>query len=164
MHSHDGTDGSGLVSHTSLMDIGPDDHHAKDHRHGQDGVDYVHLETDVVGTLGLNHLSPYFWTGKPGELEITRNPQAHDAVVMVKSPDETVYLFYDWYKDGRLEKILTVRDAICVWEEMRFAPYEDEEGNIEEVLVGTHKEIRDVQDADVRYAISTVMQPAPVIP
>lgn len=161
MHAHDGTDGSGLISHTVLTDIGEDDHHNKDHRHGQDGVEKVHLETDVIGTLGMEHLSYILQTGNPGNLQLTRNPNAHDRLVIVKSPDNDTYLFYDWANAGRLNKIITIVGDIATEETLNYGPYIDEKGSVSTVMLGTTKQIKDATDAAIVAMIATVMAPAP---
>lgn len=162
-HNHDGLDGSGIVSHKHLTDMTEDDHHAKNHQHGMDGVDPVVLDTDVSGTLGLEHLSHILFTGKPGELELIRNPDAYDKLVQVVSPDNHVYLFYDWASEGRLAKVITVHGDIAVEENLNYALYTNSEGASEMVMVGTTKYIKDAVDADIQNHISTVMAPAPTI-
>lgn len=161
-HTHDGTDGSGVIKHESLADIGPDDHHPKAHTHGKDDVDYVHLETDVAGTLGLEHFPYVFWTGKPGDLTLVRNPAAHDKLVEVISPDDETYLFYDWTHDGRLEKTITIMGDIAVEENLNYSSYTDEFGVTSDVVTGTTKYIKDASDAMIQESIASVMAPAPV--
>lgn len=102
-HSHDGTDGSGLVSHKHLLDIGPDDHHPKDHRHGQDGVSPVDLGEDVVGTLRLINMTPLVQTGFPGLVKMETDQQGR--VSKIVTTESEIYLTYD--AAGRLETIRT---------------------------------------------------------
>jgi hypothetical protein len=161
MHAHDGTDGSGLISHSVLTDIGEDDHHSKDHRHGQDGIEPVHLESDVVGTLGMEHLSYVLQTGLPGDLQLIRNPDAYDKLVQVISPDNITYLSYDWANEGRLEKTITVYGDIAAEESMTYGDYTDSYGNVTVVMLGTTKYIKDATDASIQAAIAQAMAPAP---
>ncbi|WP_421021343.1 hypothetical protein, partial [Klebsiella pneumoniae] len=114
-HSHDGSDGSGTVSHKHLTEVGPDDHHPKAHYHGEDGVPYVQLESDVVGTLPVENLSYQVWTGKPGKTGLYFDPQLGDRLVYVKSPDDETYLFYDLQND-RLSHTINIVQGIAVWE------------------------------------------------
>ena len=159
-HAHDGEDGSGLISHKSLIEIGEDDHHAKNHQHGQDGVDAINLSTDVIGTLGLEHLGHIWKTGKPGELVLTRNPLAEDKLVRVTSPESDTYLLYDWGNEGRLGTVVTVFKDIAVEEVLNYADYTSSEGETEEVMVGTTKYIRDIQEIDVDELQRITMAPA----
>lgn len=156
IHTHDGVDGSGLISHDVLTNVGEDDHHNKDHRHGQDGIERVHLETDVVGTLGMEHLSYLLQTGSPGDLVLTRNPLAQDRLVKVVSPESDTYLLYDWVHDGRLDTIVTIYGDLASVEKLNYGLYG---GNT--VMLGTTKTIKDATDADVLALIATVMSPAP---
>lgn len=160
-HTHDGEDGSGTISHSVLTDIGPDDHHSKDHQHGVDGVDYVNLETDIKGTMGLEHLSHLFFTGNPGDLKLTRNVKADDKLVRVESPDSTVYLMYDWENENRLKKTLSVYDGIAAVETLTYGEYVNSMGQSEIVMTGTVKEIRDATDAEVQSMITEIMGPKP---
>lgn len=160
-HRHDGTDGSGLISHKHLLDIGPDDHHPKNHRHGQDGVDPVHLETDVVGTLGLEHLPIALFTGVPGEMELVYNPEAEDRLVKVVAPDQTVYLFYDWENEGQLSRAITVRGDVAVIVDLTYGTYVNSEGQEETVLLSRMSRVVDAKDAEVQEWIARVMEPAP---
>lgn len=160
-HTHDGLDGSGLISHSVLVDVGEDDHHAKNHQHGVDGVDYVNLETDVKGTINLEHLSHLFFTGNPGDLTLTRNPLADNKLVVVESPDSTVYLVYDWAHDGRLGKTLSVYDGVASIETLVYGDYLNSLNQVEVVMLGTEKEIRDANDAEVQTIIAQIMAPKP---
>lgn len=47
-----------VTDHNQLNNIGTDDHHTKDHQHGQDGVKLINLETDITGILPLQYLPP----------------------------------------------------------------------------------------------------------
>lgn len=162
MHTHDGTDGSGLVSHKSLTDIGEDDHHNKNHQHGQDGVDFVNLDTDVVGTIGMNNLPIPLFTGREGDVELTFNPLADDKLVIVKSPDDQAFLFYDWENDGRLGKVITIMGEVEVEEILHYGAYVNSQGVTEIVLTGTSKDVRDANDANVALYTEAVMAPKPV--
>lgn len=158
-HSHDGTDGSGLISHTVLTDIGEDDHHAKNHRHGQDGVDAVVLDSDVVGTLGMQHLSVQVWLGRPGTTGLYREPKLGDRLVYVKTPDDETYLFYDLTNEGRLDHTLTIRAGVAAWETMVYGDYINSTGQKEIVLLGTEKNEYDATDDIVRHEIEKVTAP-----
>lgn len=160
-HKHDGLDGSGLISHAVLTNVGEDDHHAKNHKHGADGVDHVNLETDVMGTLGLEHLSHLFFTGEPGKLKMTRNPRAEDKLVKVESPDSQVYLVYDWANGGRLMKTLSVYDGVASIETLNYGNYTNNAGRVEVVMLGTDKVIKDATDAEVQAIIAQIMAPKP---
>lgn len=165
-HTHDGKDGSGLISHTVLTDIGEDDHHAKNHQHGVDGVDLVNLETDIKGTLGVEHLSYLFFTGEPGDLELIRNPLADDKLVKVLSPDSETYLIYDWDNGGRLKTVMAIYDGVATIETFNYGIYTNSFGQTEEVMMGTVKEIRDATDLEVQTIVTNIMapKPAPTMP
>ncbi|MCX7610359.1 MAG: hypothetical protein N2043_02070 [Ignavibacterium sp.] len=154
-HSHDGTDGSGLISHKHLLDVGPDDHHPKNHQHGKDGVDYVNLETDVSGVIGYPHLPHTLWTGRPGLLTLFRNPELEDRVIRAKSPDEDVYLVYD--EEGYLSKVLTIFREVATIETMIWDEYEYTDGTTMKTLMGTDKILKDIQSEEVQDIKNLIM-------
>ena len=158
-HSHDGVDGSGLVSHRSLIDVGEDDHHSKDHQHGVDGVSYVNLETDVIGSLPVENLSYMIWTGKPGSTGLHFDPSIGDKLVYVKTPDDETYLFYDMTED-RLDHTITIMQGIAVWEQLHFSTYINSAGESTIVLGGTEKTHYDATDPMILNEIATIAAPA----
>lgn len=158
-HSHDGTDGSGLIKHGSLIEVGPDDHHPKAHYHGEDGVPYVRLDTDVIGTLPLENLSYQLWTGKPGTTGLYFDPKLGDKLVYVKTPDDETYLFYD-LKNDRLSHTITIVQGIAVWEDMIFDTYINSNGETTTVLKGTEKRHYDANDDVIKNEISLITAPA----
>jgi hypothetical protein len=164
MHTHDGTDGSGRVEHKHLLGIGEDDHHPKNHHHGQDGVDPIRLETDVTGTLPIEHHSPYLRTGLPGNTYLYRNPRAYDKLVRVVTPDSESFLFYDWTAEGRLKRSYEVFGDVVAIEDFYYGGYFTSEGIWEIVLLETTKEIRDIQQDEVEQLRYDCWEDAPVIP
>jgi hypothetical protein len=161
-HSHDGLDGSGLVSHTNLIDIGEDDHHPKDHQHGVDGVSLINLGTDVEGTLSDTHLSHQVWTGKPGVTGLFFDPKIGDRLVYTKTPDDETYLFYDFTHDGRLSHSITIFRGVAVWETLQYGPYVNSRGETEIKMLGTDKKEYDANDIMVIREIEKMTAPAPV--
>lgn len=161
-HSHDGTDGSGLVSHSSLIHIGEDDHHSKDHQHGVDGVSLIDLSTDVKGSLPLDNLSYKLWTGKPGSTGLHFDPTIGDKLVYVKSPDDETYMFYDMAED-RLSHTITIVQGIAVWEKLFFGPYEASTGEVNIVLSGTEKTHYDANDEMILKEIAKITAPSQVV-
>lgn len=157
-HTHDGTDGSGLISHDNLTDVGEDDHHEKDHTHGEDGVSYVNVETDIIGTVPVENLSYQLWTGKPGTTGLYFDPNMDDRLVYVKSPDDETYLFYDLIAD-RLSHTITIVQGIAVWEQMIFGEYINSKGETTVVLKGTEKTHYDASDSIIREEIQKVAAP-----
>ncbi|WP_422661823.1 fibronectin type III domain-containing protein (plasmid) [Paenibacillus sp. EC2-1] len=162
MHSHDGSDGSGLVSHASLTDVGPDDHHPKDHVHGQDGVSFVNLETEVVGTLPIQNLSFQVWTGLPGETAMYFDPKLGDRLVYVKSPDDETYMFYDLVND-RLDHTITIVQGVATLEKFIYSPYTDSSGATTTVLSGTRKTQKDATDDEIVREIESMTAPGKVV-
>lgn len=158
-HSHDGTDGSGLVSHTDLTDIGEDDHHPKDHTHGEDGVSLVDLSTDVTGALPVGNLSYMVWTGKPGSTGLYFDPTIGDKLVYVKTPDDETYMFYDLVED-RLDHSITITQGIAVYEKLYFTNYVTSSGSTEVVLGGTEKTHYDATDPMILNEIAAIAAPA----
>lgn len=158
-HTHDGEDGSGLVSHNSLTEVGPDDHHPKAHYHGEDGVPYVRLDQDVQGTLPLENLSYQLWTGKPGTTGLYFDPTIGDKLVYVKTPDDESYLFYDLVED-RLSHTITITQGIAVWEALIFGEYINGSGETTVVLNGTEKKHYDASDPMIIGEINKVAAPA----
>lgn len=158
-HTHNGLDGSGLVSHTDLTDIGEDDHHSKNHKHGEDGIDKVDLTTDVTGSLPVENLSHQLWTGKPGSTGLYFDPDIGDKLVYVKTPDDETYMFYDLVAD-RLSHTITIVLGIAVWEQMHFAPYTTSTGETTIVLAGTEKTHYDATDPLILNEIAKIAAPA----
>lgn len=158
-HTHDGTDGSGRVNHAHLTGIGEDDHHSKDHRHGKDGVDYVHLDTDVVGTLPMEHMSHRIWTGKPGDTGLYFDPNLEDKLVYVKTPDDETYLFYDFDNEGRLGHTITITRGIAIWEKLIYGEYLNSQGETSIVLSGTEKFHYDAIDSVIQDEINKITAP-----
>lgn len=158
-HSHDGTDGSGLISHSALIEVGPDDHHPKAHYHGQDGVPYVRLDQDVIGTLPLENLSYQMWTGRPGTTGLYFDPSMGDKLVYVKTPDDETYMFYDLVAD-RLDHTINIVQGIAVWEQLIFGDYTNGAGETTVVLQGTEKTHYDATDPMIQNEIAKVAAPA----
>lgn len=157
-HSHDGTDGSGTISHNNLTDIGPDDHHPKNHRHGFDGVDPVDVGTDIKGVIGYPHLPQTLWTGFPGPLRLYRNPEQepfNDTLVRAKGPDEDTYLIFD--DEGYLMKVVTIFREVATIEYLLWDDYEYADGMEMRTLMGTDKEIKDIQDEEVQQIRNEIM-------
>lgn len=158
-HSHDGDDGSGLVSHMHLTDIGPDDHHPKDHQHGVDGIAPVNLTTDVVGTLGTQFMSHQVWTGRPGQTGLFFDPKLDDKLVYVKTPDDETYLFYDKV-ENRLSHTITIRRGVAVWETLIFGEYINSKNQSTIVLKGTESKHYDATADEIRIEIEKVTAPS----
>lgn len=158
-HSHNGLDGSGLVSHTDLTDIGEDDHHSKNHKHGEDGIDKVDLTTDVTGSLPLANLSHQVWTGKPGSTGLYFDPKIGDKLVYVKTPDDETYMFYDLVED-RLDHTITIVQGIAVYEKLYFGLYTTSTGDVQTVLSGTEKSHYDATDPMILNEIAAIAAPA----
>lgn len=158
-HSHNGSDGSGLVSHSSLTNVGEDDHHSKDHIHGEDGVSPIDLGTgSVIGTLPTENLSYQVWTGKPGKTGLYFDPMLGDRLVYVKSPDDESYLFYDLVND-RLSHTITIRQGIAIWEDMIYGEYINSQGEATVVLQGTDKKMFDATDTTIKNEIDKITAP-----
>lgn len=158
-HSHDGLDGSGVISHKNLVDVGEDDHHSKDHQHGADGVSPVNLETDVIGSLATENLSYMIWTGKPGTTGLHFDPNIGDKLIYVKTPDDETYLFYDMVED-RLDCTITITQGIAVWEQLHFSNYTTSTGEVTVVLAGTEKTHYDATDPMILNAIAGIAAPS----
>lgn len=158
-HTHDGTDGSGLVSHNSLTEVGPDDHHPKSHYHGEDGIPYVRLGSDVTGTLPVENLSYQLWTGKPGTTGLYFDPKLNDRLTYVKTPDDETYMFYDLVND-RLDHTIMVVQGVASWEQMIYGEYVNSLGETNTILQGTEKHLYDAKDPAIRAEIDKMTAPS----
>lgn len=159
LHTHDGTDGSGLISHSVLTDIGEDDHHAKDHTHGEDGVSFVNLENDVIGTLGVENLSYQVWSGRPGQTGMFFDPKLGDRLTYVKTPDDETYMFYDMENEGRLDHTIAIREGIATYERLVYSPYTDSTNTTSIKMMGTEKFTYDATDEMIRRDIDKLIAP-----
>lgn len=157
-HSHDGKDGSGLIKHSSLIEVGPDDHHPKAHYHGEDGVPYVRLDQDVVGSLPYENLSYQVWTGKPGTTGLYFDTRQDDKLTYVKTPDDETYLFYD-KKLGNLSHTINIVQGIAAWEEMIYSEFVNSKGETVTVLGNTEKKHYDASDEIITREIEKVTAP-----
>ncbi|MNO98562.1 Fibronectin type III domain protein [compost metagenome] len=117
------------------------------------------LDTDVVGTLGMQHLSVQVWLGKPGQTGLFRDPKLGDRLVYVKTPDDETYLFYDLTNEGRLDHTITIRAGVAAWETLLYGPYINSTGATETVMLGTEKTEYDATDDIIRKEIEKVTAP-----
>lgn len=136
------------LRHSELLEIGPDDHHPKIHRHnGEPGEnDKIDLTSEVKNILWWEHLPAELMPGK-GYIRLLRDPAHDDRVVRVEGEGFSADFAYDGEKlrevfeqyvvDGAIQSgVKTVLD----WQEYTFT-----DGSTDTVVVGV-----DIQRIEVR--------------
>lgn len=85
----------GVISHKQLIDVGPDDHHPKIHKHsGLPGEnDKIDLQHEVKGILGIEHL-PYNIEVALGDDNVLYRNEAGKLVKVIGTTEKT-YLLYE---------------------------------------------------------------------
>lgn len=136
------------LKHSELLEIGPDDHHPKIHRHsGEPGEnDKIDLVSEVKNILWWEHLPAELLPGI-GHIRLLRDPAQDDRVVRVEGERFSADLMYNGerlqevfvqhFADGAIQSsVKTVLD----WQEYTFA-----DGTTDTVVAGV-----DIQRVEVR--------------
>lgn len=122
------------LRHADLLEIGPDDHHPKIHRHsGEEGEnDKINLREDIKGVLPWEHLPPDLWPFV-GYLSIIRDPEQDDRVVRVEGEDLMIRMFYN---GDILQSAVIERGDVTTTVQLEWNEYTYVDGTTETVVTG----------------------------